>query len=133
MIEEAAYFRAQQRGFAGGDPMRDWLDAEAEIDSMLAQRSTPRPGPIELFEAQLRAFDTDLQRLKAKAREAGVDLRAQVEREVQRLQPVRTAAEEKLSELRERSSHAVDEVLKRVNAAREEMANTLQRLSERLR
>jgi hypothetical protein len=133
MIEEAAYYRAQQRGFAAGDPMRDWLDAETEIDRMLTQQSSARLGPIEQFETQLRAFDADLQRLKARARDAGVDLRAQVEREVQRLQPVRAAAEEKLNELRERSSHAVDEVLRRVNTAREEMANTLQRLSDRLR
>ena len=132
MIEEAAYFRAQQRGFAG-DPMRDWLEAEAEVDRKLSASAPGAAGPIEQFEAQLRAFDIDLQRLKARAREAGADMRGQVEREVQRLQPVRAAAEEKLYELREQSSHAVDEVLKRVNVAREEVANTLQRLSDRLR
>lgn len=33
MIEEAAYYRAQQRGFEGGSEMQDWLDAEAEINS----------------------------------------------------------------------------------------------------
>lgn len=38
MIAEAAYFRAQQRGFAGGDPLADWLAAEAEIDRTLAHR-----------------------------------------------------------------------------------------------
>lgn len=32
MIAEAAYFRAERRGFLGGDELRDWLDAEAEID-----------------------------------------------------------------------------------------------------
>lgn len=32
MIEEAAYYRAQQRGFEGGNEMQDWLDAEAEIN-----------------------------------------------------------------------------------------------------
>jgi hypothetical protein len=31
MIAEAAYYRAEQRGFAGGDPVRDWLEAEAEV------------------------------------------------------------------------------------------------------
>ncbi len=31
-IAEGAYFRAAQRGFVGGDPMQDWLDAEQEID-----------------------------------------------------------------------------------------------------
>ncbi len=36
MIAEAAYFRAQQRGFEGGDPAKDWLEAEAEIDRKLA-------------------------------------------------------------------------------------------------
>lgn len=35
MIAEAAYFYAEKRGFFGGDPMDDWLAAEAEIDSML--------------------------------------------------------------------------------------------------
>jgi len=133
MIEEAAYYRAQRRGFADGEPMRDWLEAEAEIDRMLMDETSSPQGPIEQFEAQLHAFDLDLQRLKAKARDAGVELRTQVEREVQRLQPVREAAEEKLHELRTRSSHAVEEVLKRVNTAREEVANSLQRLSERLR
>lgn len=36
MIEQAAYFRAQSRGFAGGCPEQDWYEAEAEIDSMLS-------------------------------------------------------------------------------------------------
>jgi hypothetical protein len=35
MIAEAAYFRAERRGFAGGDPVVDWLEAEAEVDARL--------------------------------------------------------------------------------------------------
>jgi len=35
LIEQAAYFRAQQRGFNGGDPLEDWLVAEREINRML--------------------------------------------------------------------------------------------------
>src|SRR5580765_1730423 len=34
MIAEAAYYRAQSRGFRG-DPVRDWTEAEAEIDAQL--------------------------------------------------------------------------------------------------
>ncbi len=30
-IAEAAYFHAEHRGFYGGDPVADWLAAEAEI------------------------------------------------------------------------------------------------------
>ncbi len=33
MIAEAAYYRAEQRGFQGGDPQQDWLEAELEIGS----------------------------------------------------------------------------------------------------
>lgn len=33
MIAELAYFRAEKRGFQGGDPVEDWLMAEQEIKS----------------------------------------------------------------------------------------------------
>jgi hypothetical protein len=35
MIAEAAYFRALARGFQGGDPVDDWLAAEAEVNRLL--------------------------------------------------------------------------------------------------
>ncbi len=35
LIAEAAYFRAQARGFAPGQEIEDWLQAEAEIDRIL--------------------------------------------------------------------------------------------------
>jgi hypothetical protein len=34
LISEAAYFKAEQRGFEGDDALRDWLDAESHIDSI---------------------------------------------------------------------------------------------------
>ena len=35
MIAEAAYYRAEHRGFVGGDPIEDWLTAEAELEGRL--------------------------------------------------------------------------------------------------
>jgi len=35
MIATAAYYRAERRGFNAGCETEDWLEAEAEIDSML--------------------------------------------------------------------------------------------------
>jgi hypothetical protein len=35
MIAQAAYFRAERRGFAPGGEMDDWLGAEVEIDALL--------------------------------------------------------------------------------------------------
>jgi hypothetical protein len=39
LIAEAAYLRAAQRGFRGGDPVADWLESEREVDALLS-RST---------------------------------------------------------------------------------------------
>ncbi len=31
MVSEAAYFRALSRDFKGGNPLKDWLEAEKEV------------------------------------------------------------------------------------------------------
>nr|WP_246221759.1 DUF2934 domain-containing protein [Marichromatium bheemlicum] len=36
MIREAAYYKAEHRGFAPGHEGEDWAEAEREIDAMLA-------------------------------------------------------------------------------------------------
>jgi hypothetical protein len=38
LIAEAAYFKAEQRGFAEGGELGDWIEAEAEIDALLDSR-----------------------------------------------------------------------------------------------
>ncbi len=38
MIAEAAYYRAQRRGFAPGHELEDWLQAEAELRRAAGQR-----------------------------------------------------------------------------------------------
>lgn len=37
MVAEAAYFRAEKRGFTGGDTAHDWNEAEAEISRLLSE------------------------------------------------------------------------------------------------
>lgn len=37
LIAEAAYFRAEQRGFTPGRELEDWLAAEIEIDALLGE------------------------------------------------------------------------------------------------
>jgi hypothetical protein len=38
MIQQAAYFRSQSRGFHPGHELEDWLEAEREIDLVLRER-----------------------------------------------------------------------------------------------
>lgn len=35
MIAVAAYYRAEKRGFIGGDPSQDWVEAEAEVNQLI--------------------------------------------------------------------------------------------------
>jgi hypothetical protein len=43
LIAEAAYFRAEKRGFQPGHETQDWLAAEAEVDARLMKpESAPR-------------------------------------------------------------------------------------------
>jgi hypothetical protein len=42
MIEQAAYLRAERRGFAPGSEVEDWLAAEREVDALLSVRQGAR-------------------------------------------------------------------------------------------
>jgi hypothetical protein len=37
MVAEAAYYRAERRGFSPGAELEDWLEAEAEIERLLGR------------------------------------------------------------------------------------------------
>jgi hypothetical protein len=41
MICDAAYLRAERRGFAPGHEVADWLEAESEIDALLGYGRLP--------------------------------------------------------------------------------------------
>jgi hypothetical protein len=42
LIAEAAYLRAERRGFAPGQETDDWVAAEAEVDALLKVEQSPR-------------------------------------------------------------------------------------------
>lgn len=48
LIAEAAYFRAEHRGFQGGCPIEDWLEAEQEISRLSSQPAQPRTALVFL-------------------------------------------------------------------------------------
>jgi hypothetical protein len=43
MVAEAAYLRAERRGFVNGNEVEDWLAAEAEVDKLLESTHSTRP------------------------------------------------------------------------------------------
>jgi hypothetical protein len=43
MVEMAAYFRAERRGFEPGHEVEDWIAAEAEIDALFQAAPQKKP------------------------------------------------------------------------------------------
>lgn len=43
MVAQAAYYRYEKRGVTGGDPVDDWLAAEAEFEKYLKDFCQPQP------------------------------------------------------------------------------------------
>jgi hypothetical protein len=42
LVAEAAYYRAEQRGFTPGNEMADWLDAEREIETAMTPKQAAK-------------------------------------------------------------------------------------------
>ena len=139
MITEAAYYRAERRGFQGGDPVADWLEAETEIEAMLRGASEPdkektaKEAFQEKLETQLREWDKKLDGLKGKAKKAKADLRHDLEAQLEALRAQRAAAHDKLQELRQRSENAWEDLKEGAEKTWDEMQKAIDSIVARFR
>jgi len=48
LVQRAAYFKAERSGFAAGDDLQNWLEAEQEVDRLLLEgrANTDSAGPV---------------------------------------------------------------------------------------
>lgn len=131
MIAEAAYYRAEKRGFVGGDLCQDWLEAEAEIDRLLQQSSEPAEDEMatkqafQKLEAQIKEWDLKLAVLGAKAQGTKAKIRAKIESEIAVLSSKRAAAQTTLRKLRERTEGAWEDSQTGAGKTWEEMHEAL--------
>jgi rubrerythrin len=116
MIAEAAYFRAERRGFKGGDSFQDWLAAESEIDKLLGTPSQPQ-------EAQELAAYKRMRQELAKIL-AGVGDTVNVE-------TIRQAFDRATKELRDAGGYASETVSRVSQRLRREVENTTSKLGPR--
>jgi len=140
MVAEAAYFHAERRGFVGGDPGLDWAEAEAEIERLL---QSPWPGTEsqtsakeafqQRLESQLKEWDTRLDELKAKARDAGSELRVDYEKQLETLAAKRDALQIKALELRKRTEDAWEDMKSGTEKAWDDMRDALNRIASRFK
>lgn len=114
LIAESAYYRAQTRGFQGGNPNDDWLAAEREIGRML-----PSPQQQKQELAAFEKLRADVRQTLADARELSADT-------------IRQALDEARTRLKQLGEHTADTVDKAAAGVEKEMVAAAQRVGARL-
>ncbi len=128
MIAEAAYFRAEKRGFDGGDQLRDWCEAEAEVDARL--RDLEDEHLLARAEETLEAARKRLATAKRKTAHLSAEARAEWHREHERLAVLYDSLQLPLAEIRERGAQAVEALRGQVEKLRGQIAEILQHASK---
>ena len=113
-IEQAAYFRAQQRGFNGGDPVEDWLAAEREINRLL-------PSPQQQKQ-ELAAY--------TKLREGVMNILAEA-KETLGAETIRQALAQAIAQLKQMGEHTADTIDKVAANVERDMVNAAQKIGTR--
>ncbi len=106
LIEEAAYYIAARRGFHGGDPVQDWIEAERQINRVLP---SPKQQKEEL--AAYEKFRSELTTLLASLRE-GVNA-----------ENIQHAFDTALEKIHTAGLYAADTISKISDTTKKDMAN----------
>ena len=131
MIAEAAYFKAERRGFEGGDPVRDWCEAEAEVDARLRELEDGQL--VERIEEALDAAAKRIAAVRRKLARLSTEARAEWERDLEKLAALRAAMKPKVVELREQGERAGRMLREQAEKTRAEIAELVQRLEAKAR
>lgn len=116
MIAEAAYYRAEKRGFRDGDALRDWLEAEAEIDRGRGRSSEQaRADEVAAYERLRR----EVVRLLGEVRGTAT------------ADAVRNAVDTGVRDLREMGTHTAETVTRVTAALRKDIASSAERMGPR--
>ena len=126
MIAEAAYFRAERRGFNGGDTVRDWYEAEAEVEARLRQLEEEELAAR--LEDVLLAASKKITAARRKVARLSTEARAEWQKDVDKLATLRDALQPKLVELRQQGERAGQKLREQAEKIRADIAELVQRL-----
>jgi hypothetical protein len=129
MIAEAAYFRAAKRGFEGGDPAVDWVEAEIEVDARL--REVENGQLLERLEEGLEIATKRINAIRRKASGLASDTRTEMQRDLAKLGELRDALRAKVKELRVLGEQAGHKARAQAEKVRDDLADAIQRLTSK--
>lgn len=131
MIAEAAYFRAERRGFGSGDAVRDWCEAEAEVDARLRQLEIAQY--LQRLEEALETASKRLASARRKAATLSESARAEWRKDVDKLAALRDALKPKLAELKEQGERAGQRLREQAERLRGEIAALVRSLEGKVK
>jgi hypothetical protein len=129
MIADAAYFRAEQRGFQNGDPLKDWLQAEAEVDARL-RRSGGKDYVQELDE-KLAIVNEKLRTFRKKVSGMKIDVREEWTYDVDKLAKLRDRFKKRLKEIQAQGELASEKSKAQADKIWQEISGLIDRVSAR--
>jgi hypothetical protein len=126
MIAEAAYFRAERRGFSGGDAVRDWCEAEAEVDARL--RRLEEEELAARLEDVVLAASKKIAAVRRNVARLSSDARAEWQKDIDKLATLRDALQPTLVELRQQGERAGQKLREQADRIRADITELVQRL-----
>ncbi len=129
MIAETAYFMAHERGFAGGDPVSDWIEAERKVDQQLWTLATARM--VERLESGVAAAAKQLGAVKRRVSTLAASARTELNADIEKLDALKLAVRSKLDELKERGDHVSEKALHQAEKVWAEFSDAMKRVSAR--
>lgn len=128
MIAEAAWNRAVARGFANGDAVRDWLEAEREVDARLNGNDGSW---LARLDDRLATVRQEFKALKKKAGPRAKAAREEWKKNVEKLDQRLDRFEDHMEELRERGEKATRKARARADKLWEEISELRHRLGKK--
>jgi chromosome segregation ATPase len=128
MIAEVAWNRAVARGFANGDPMTDWLEAEREIDARL---NGAHHGWKERLEDRLATVKQEFKALKKTAGPRAKAAREEWKKNVEKLDKVLGKLEGRIEALSQRGEKATHKARAQAEKLWDEIAELRERLGRK--
>lgn len=130
MIEEAAYFRARERGAEGGDPVADWVQAEADVDARLEQME--HNAFLGRLEERLASAGDALAAMKKTIARKRSAARAEWQEELEKLVSLREKFELKVDDVRARGREAGNRLRKQAEELAEEISEEISELGQKV-
>jgi hypothetical protein len=129
MIAEAAYFRAEERGFRGGDPTEDWYAAERDVDARL--RRLEAEHVIGALDEALSGATRKLAVLKRRVTGLSLEASRELTKDLDRLGELRDSLKLTLGDLKQRGEQAGRKLRAEAEAIAAELRALLDRVASR--